>query len=126
MASILEHLGKDTLPKSVLDAFVHWCVWEQGHPALVLVLEKTQLIGPAAEVRAAKDLPSLATTSERARDHAHEARKTTGPLGMSAAEAAAFEMMNLTRVAGEEDWDPESVAFFQGSRPEDAGGKHRP
>ena len=67
MASILEHLGKDTLPKAVLDAFVHWCVWEQGHPALVLVLEKTQLTGPAEEVRAAKDLPALAATRPRRR-----------------------------------------------------------
>ena len=112
MTSLLEHLGKDTLPKPVLDAFVDWCIWQQARPALLQVLEKTKLVGPADDVRAASDLPALATSSERARNEAHEARKTTGPLGMSAAEAAAFEVTNLVTAASEEEWDPESVSFF--------------
>ena len=112
MGSLLEHLGKDTLPQALLDAFVRWCVWEQARPALALVLEKAQLATLAEEVREAEDLVTLSGVSERAGQSAHEARKATGPLGMSAAEAAAFEMANLVRAADADDGDPESVAFF--------------
>ncbi len=111
MSSLLDHLGKDTLPQPLLEAFVHWCIWEQACPALALVLEKVHLDELAADVGAAQDIATLLAVSERAGNSAHEARTTTGPLGMSAAEAAAFEVANLARAA-DSDWDPESVAFF--------------
>ncbi len=112
MGDLLEHLGKDTLPKSLLGTFVQWCVWEQARPALVMVLEKTQLVDCARDVSTANNLEMLTTASERAAKHAQEARKTTGPLGLSAAEAAAFETVKLLHSASGDDWDPESVAFF--------------
>lgn len=112
MVNLLEHLGKDTLPKPMLEAFVHWCVWEQARPALVEVLGKAGLDNLVADLKATSTIDSLEEVSRRAGNFAHEARKATGPLGMSAAEAAAFEMLNLAQAAADADWDPESVAFF--------------
>jgi hypothetical protein len=42
----------------------------------------------------------------------HAMRTRTGPLGLSAAEAASFLVSRMAAAATEADWDPEGVAFF--------------
>lgn len=112
MSDLLEHLGKDTLPKPLVDEFVRWCVYEQARPALLDVLEKADIKDIAASIRQAHSLVDLARLGEQASAHAKSLRGRTGPLGLSAAEAAAFEFTNLTRAASEDFFDAEGVAFF--------------
>jgi len=112
MANLLEHLDKDTLPAPMVKAFVEWCIWDQARMALVLVLGKTGLQQVADEFERARDLPALEELSARANDAIKAARGRTGPLGISAAEAAVFEFANLLKATGEPDWDPGGAAFF--------------
>jgi hypothetical protein len=87
---LLNHLGKDTLPETLLREFVDWCVWEQARPALEVILTKTGMKAHAANIARASDLVEFASACENAGKHANEARKNTGPLGLSTAEATAF------------------------------------
>lgn len=112
MSSLLDHLGRDTLPRPLLEAFIHWCVWEQARPAIVEVLQETAMTDLAEQIAAASDLSTLEMLGEHAGNLAHEARRSTGPLGLSTAEAAAFLTSKLARAAQEEHWDPEDVSFF--------------
>lgn len=112
MTTLLDHLGKGTLSKPLLDAFVEWCVWQQARPALCLVLTKTTLNHLADQLNAAQDLGHLTLITERASQEIKAARQRTGPLGLSAAEAATYEYGNLLRVATDAQFDPEEAAFF--------------
>ncbi len=110
--NLLEHLGKDTLPNAVIQQFVNWCAWEQAKPALVRILSKAGLADFANQIDESQDLDQLKAISKKAGDYAHEARKRTGPFGMSTAEASAFLVHKLAQAAQESDWDPEGVSFF--------------
>lgn len=110
MNEILEHLGKDTLPDKLLQDFVAWCVWEQARPALVNIFNEAGLKPYAAELKQIQDYGTLALICGQAGQRAHESRKAN-PVGVSAAEAAAFLANKMARAA-EEDFDPEAVAFF--------------
>lgn len=112
MSNILEHLGKDTLPNDLVERFVHWCIWEQARPALVRVLTETGLKHHAEAIAQAEDLNALAALSHKAGQAAEEARRSTGPLGLSTAQAASFLVSRLVQSASEADYDPEGVAFF--------------
>jgi hypothetical protein len=112
MSELLDHLSRDTLPPELLDSFVNWCVWEQAHPALLTILQKTGLYEQADHLQTAKTFAMLAQISEKAGNDVHEARKSTGPLGLSTAEAASFLVSRMAKAATEAEWDPEGVAFF--------------
>ncbi|MCS6835914.1 MAG: hypothetical protein NZ750_07840 [Anaerolineae bacterium] len=109
---LLDHLNRDTVPSHVLEAFVSWCIWEQARPALMSILDKTGLQAAADALRQAHDLAHLQSVCQSASQQAHEARRRTGPLGLSTAEAAANLMARLARSASEADFDAEGVAFF--------------
>ncbi|RMG80317.1 MAG: hypothetical protein D6712_18270 [Chloroflexi bacterium] len=112
MSELLQQLSKDIFPPTLIQQFVDWCIWEQARPALLLVLHKVQLNELAQVLEAAQDIGQLLTATEQVAQRIHEARKSTGPLGLSAAEAAAYEMQNILKSALDEGDDPESVAFF--------------
>lgn len=112
MNSLLEHLDKDTFPRAMVMAFIEWCIWDQARSALVLVLSKTGLDKEAADFQQAQDIPSLEVLGVQAIDAIKAARGRTGPLGISAAEAATFEYTNLLKAASDKDWDPGGAAFF--------------
>ena len=112
MAELLEHLGKDTLPRQLVNEFVSWCVFEQGHPALLLVLDKTMMTEVASKLRDTTDLATLYELGQQANQLAKQARERTGPLGLSAAEAAANEFTKMIDATSETNWDAEGVAFF--------------
>ncbi len=112
MAELLEHLGKDTLPRQLVKEFVNWCVFEQGYPALLLVLDKTMMTEVASKLRETTDLDTLYKLGQEANLLAKEARERTGPLGLSAAEAAANEFTKMIEATSEPNWDAEGVAFF--------------
>lgn len=109
---LLEHLGKDTLPRPLLDQFVNWCAWEQARPSLVVVLKNTGLDSLITDIEGADDLAGLAAITEKAGNTVKEARQKTGPLGLSTAEASAFLVSKLASAAEEPGFDPEAVAFF--------------
>jgi hypothetical protein len=112
MSDWLNQLGGDTLPPEMIEAFVNWCVWEQARPALIAVLERTGLTEHSDQLKVVNTYAALAQTAERAGHDAHDARKRTGPLGLSAAEAASFLVTRIARAATENEWDPEGVAFY--------------
>ncbi len=112
MSELLQQLSKDIFPPTLIQQFVDWCIWEQARPALLLVLQKVQLEEPAQILAAAQDIDQLLIATEQVAQRIFEARKSTGPLGLSAAEAAAYEMQNMLRAALDEGDDPESVVFF--------------
>ncbi len=112
MANLLERLDQDTLPRPMVAAFIEWCIWDQARTALVLVLGKTGLETVADDFDQARDIPALEDLSARAIAAIKAARGRTGPLGISAAEAAVFEFANLLKAASEPDWDPMGAAFF--------------
>jgi hypothetical protein len=110
---ILDYLGRDKLPQTLLHDFVGWCVWEQAYPALLHILERTGLTQQAQTLRAVDhDYSALAHTATAIGEHANEVRRQTGPLGLSTAEAAAFLVQKLALSAGAAGFDPEGVAFF--------------
>jgi hypothetical protein len=112
MTGWLEQLGKETLPRELVETFMQWCIWEQARPALMVVLEKTMQQPLAEALAAANDRSSLLIAAENTTREIKQARVKTGPLGLSAAEAAAFEFNSLLRATDEDDWDPEDAAFF--------------
>lgn len=112
MTTLLEHLGRDTLPPAVIDAFVQWCVWEQARPSLLMVLKKTGLAEATQRVEAASTYAELQKVTAHIGEDVHAMRTRTGPLGLSAAEAASFLVSRMAASATESDWDPEGVAFF--------------
>lgn len=112
MTTLLEHLGRDTLPPAVVDAFLRWCVWQQARPALLTVLNKTGLVEAAQQVEAATTYAELQQITATIGADVHAMRTRTGPLGLSAAEAASFLVSRMAAAATEADWDPEGVAFF--------------
>ena len=112
MTTLLEHLGRDTLPPAVIDAFVRWCVWQQAKPALLTVLKQTGLVEGAQQVETATTYAELQHITATIGSDVHAMRTRTGPLGLSAAEAASFLVSRMAAAATEADWDPEGVAFF--------------
>jgi hypothetical protein len=110
MATLLEHLGKDTLPEALLEDFIAWCVWEQARPALVIILRRTGLDSHADDMEALDSYEMLDTVAENAAQRANQARQLTGTFGMSTAEAAAFLMNKISQSA--QATDAEDVAFF--------------
>jgi hypothetical protein len=112
MSSLMEYLGKDTLPHKIESAFVEWCIWQQARPALTQVLNKANLPQIANEVALTRDLNALIALSGKASQAAKESTKKTGVLALSAAEAVLYEVSGLAKAASEKDWEPELVAFF--------------
>ena len=114
MSNLMDHLGSDTLPASLIDAFVRWCMLEQARPALVTVLIKFGLGDLAAQVEATDDSSTLLTLSSQIHQQVQAlgAKSSTGPLGFSAAKAATYEFGNLMRASTENPVDAEAVAFF--------------
>lgn len=109
MSDILNQLGSDSVPREVLESFMGWCVWQQARPALTLVLAKVGLDELVAAIDATDDLTTLARLSQQANATIKELRGSTGPLLLSAAEAATFEFSSMTAAVGD---DAEGVAFF--------------
>ena len=109
---LLDHLGKDTLPESLLREFVDWCVWEQARPALEIILTKTGMGLHATNITRASDLIEFGAACETAGKHAHEARKNTGPLGLSTAEATAFLAQKMANAGMTDPLDVEAIAFY--------------
>lgn len=112
MTDLLEHLSKDTLPEALLREFVDWCVWEEARPALEVILTKTGMTNHAGAIRRASDLIELAAASQAAGEDAQEARKNTGPLGLSTAEATAFLAHKMIKAAMNDPLDVEEIAFY--------------
>ncbi|PJF22865.1 MAG: hypothetical protein CUN56_03840 [Phototrophicales bacterium] len=112
MTDWLSQLDKDTLPQIVLEMFTHWCVWEQARPALVTVLQQVQLEDIANQIERATDLRQVVQIVETANQQIKALRTKTGVLGISAAEAATFEFVNLFDTADEKNLDTEAVSFF--------------
>jgi len=112
MSDLLDHLSKDTLPSSLLEDFVRWAVFAQARPALVQILQKTGLDDDSAAVACVSDCAALARASAHAGQQAKQARRRSGPLGLSAAEAAAFLTQKMAQAAEGDEFDPEAVAFF--------------
>jgi hypothetical protein len=112
MTDLLNQLAGDAVPGEVVNQFVGWCVWEQARPALTLVLAKVGLDEMVEAINTVDDLRALAYLSHEANAYIKDLRGSTGPLLLSAAEAATFEFSSMTAAAGEEDWDVEGVAFF--------------
>jgi hypothetical protein len=109
---LLNHLGKDTLPEPLLREFVDWCLWEQARPALEVILTKTGMGIHATNVARASDLVEFAHACETAGHHAHEARKNTGPLGLSTAEATSFLAQRMANAGMTDPVDVEAIAFY--------------
>ena len=112
MTTLLEHLGRDTLPPAVIDAFVQWCVWQQARPSLLTVLRQTALLEAVQKVEAAATYAELQHITTAIGADVHAMRTRTGPLGLSAAEATSFLVSKIAVAATESEWDPEGVAFF--------------
>lgn len=112
MGEWLSRLSDETVATDVIDRFVRWCVWEQTVPALIMVLERTGLSEQVDSVKQVSTYAGLANAAEKAGHEAHEARRRTGPLGLSAAEAVSFLVTRIALAATETEWDPEGVAFY--------------
>jgi hypothetical protein len=112
MSGLLDQLGRDTLPRPVIDEFVHWCIWQQARQALVLVLEDNQLMEIAAEIQSAVDLLTAERLSKEAKDHIQGLSTRNDPMGLSAAEGAAFEFINMAAAAKDDVFDVEGVSFL--------------
>jgi hypothetical protein len=110
--SVLEHLGKGTLPYAAETAFVDWCVWEQARLALITVLEKTVLSPVTYDIRTADSLSALTSLGNRIAGEATHAHDPKHPLALSAAKAVVFEFNSLLRAVADPDLDAEEVAFF--------------
>jgi hypothetical protein len=112
MGDLLSHLGRDTLPQEVIREFVHWCVWQQARQALVLVLEEASLTQIAESIQTAEALPEVTQLSEQAKAHIDTLDRQDYPRGLSAAEGAVFEFINMAKSAEEATLDVEAVSFF--------------
>ena len=112
MSDLLGQLGRDTLPQEVVQEFIHWCVWQQARQALVLVLEEASLTEIAESIQSAEDLPAVTRLSEQAKTHIDTLDREDNPRGLSAAEGAVFEFINMAKSAEEASFDVEGVSFF--------------
>lgn len=114
MTELLDHLGRGTLPEEVIKEFVHWCVMEQGRPGFIKVLNTIGFDDLAEHAGKTDDYPALLELSVNAHQDVKEfgAKNKTGPLGLSAVEAATYEFGNLMRATQEDPVDVEAVAFF--------------
>ena len=114
MSELLDHLGRDTLPRPMIEDFVRWCINEQARPALATVLKHAGFIQQAADVHTARSLQAMAAACVQAGRSIKQVRAETTqpPLAISAAEAAVFEFTNLMRAAADNELDAESLAFF--------------
>lgn len=112
MNNLIDHLSQDSLPVELVESFVNWCVWQQSQPAFLMVLRRNKLEQDAQQIQQASSYFELTDMSNRIGLRLKAARTSTGPLGLSTAEAAAFLMSKLARAATEADWDPEGLAFF--------------
>jgi len=111
MDNLLRQLGGKTL-SAVVNEFVQWCVWQQARQALVLVLEEAKLAEIAENIQSAKDLPAVIRFSEKAKEHIESLRAENDLRGLSAAEGAVFEFINMAKSAEETHLDAEAVSFF--------------
>lgn len=112
MGDLLRQLGRESLPKTVVDEFVQWCVWQQARQSLVLVLEEAKLGDIAAGIQSSQDLPTVTQLGQQAKKHIEALDHSQNQLILSAAEGAVFEFVNLTRSADAATFDAESVSFF--------------
>jgi hypothetical protein len=112
MDELLSQLGRDILPKQVVSKFIYWCVWQQARQALVLILEEAKLTDIAESIQSAQDLPSVTKLSEKAKSHIELLDNSQNPRGLSAAEGAVFEFINMAKSAEEATFDAEGVSFF--------------
>jgi len=112
MNDLLNQLAGDAAPAEVVQQFVGWCVWQQARPALALVLAKVGLDDMVQAINTVDDLGSLAYLSHEANTYIKDLRGSTGPLLLSAAEAATFEFSSMVAAAREDGADVEGVAFF--------------
>jgi hypothetical protein len=96
----------------LLREFVDWCIWEQARPALEIILTRTGMQAHASNITRASDLFEFASACENAGKHAHEARKNTGPLGLSTAEATSFLAQKMANAAMTDPLDVEAIAFY--------------
>ncbi len=112
MYSLLDYLSKGTLPQPLIAAFANWCIWEQGRPALIVVLSQAGLTEVARPLELARTPHMLEKASQQALEAAHQARQQHGPHAFYAAEAACFLMNRLLASARESDLDAEAVVFF--------------
>ena len=114
MSDLLDQLGSDTLPSSVVNSFLRWCMLEQARTALVTVLDTFGLRDLAVRVEATDKAPELLTLATQIHQQVQAlgAKSSTGPLGFSAAKAATYEFENMMRAANEKPADAEAVAFF--------------
>jgi len=114
MSDLINHIGRDTLPATVVEQFVRWCVLEQAKPSLLKVLKMVEFDTLIGEIQAAENFDVLLALSVQANTWAKSQRERgrTGLLGYSAAEAAAFEFGNMLRATQQTQFDAEAVAFF--------------
>lgn len=112
MSDRLTQLNSDALPRVVLEMFAHWCVWEQARPALVTVLQRTNLGESAAAIRDSADLLEVTQHVQAVNGGIRDLRAQADPLGTSAAEGAAFEFTRMIEALDETNLDAEAVAFF--------------
>jgi len=114
MDDLLNHIGRDTLPSQLVQQFIDWCILEQARPALVTVLDVVGLSEISTRIQNTDPYPRLLALSTYANEQAKQLREhaKTGPLGYSAAEAAAFEFANMLNAADDAQFDAEAVAFF--------------
>lgn len=112
MAQYLDQLGKDILPKSIEQAFIEWCIWQQARPALVAVLHDTGIHPLADSINAAKSMHDLVRAGGQLAETLRRDYKTDSLRGLFAARGAAFEFVNMLNTATEAEPDAEAVAFF--------------
>lgn len=112
MSDPISLINQDSYPRQVKQDFVKWLIFAQARPALVQILQKTGMNDEADALARVGNLRALHALSERAGQQAHAARKKTGPLGISTAEAASFIMSRMAESAYTPDCDAEEIAFF--------------
>ena len=112
MSDYLEQLNEESMPQIVREIFVHWCVWEQARPALINVLDAVDLNALSREIAATSNVNDVLQVGEATNAAIKEMRLRTGPLSLSAAEAATYEFAQMAQAADERNLDPEAVAFF--------------
>jgi len=114
VGDLLKLIGRDTLPSALVQQFITWCILQQARPALIIVLEVVGLEDTSKQIQTTDKFDQLLTLSTQANTEAKQLRQyaKTGPLGYSAAEAAAFEFTNMLNAARDAQFDAEAVAFF--------------
>lgn len=110
--NLLKHLENETLPEAIVEAFMTWCIWEQGRAALIHVLETAGLKALAEPFAKAGDFAALVAACTHTVDEVNKIRHKTGALTLSAASTATFEYGNLLKAASDAERDPVETAFF--------------